>query len=1728
MTTRCYSSTRQRISSVVIIFVVLVIIVAVLVHCFSWLGVGQSATEPWLIRSSTPATPTTATTVESLMRHLQPSPGTGILVESERVRPFETPPNSDTSPDTGSIGQGAAPGEPEGPTNIMRLPQPAGSDSSRTISSVSDGNTSTNSIISNNVGKDGSTELINVTKVTILPLHDDDLLYESKPDAFDGQQWAPNTHRTGVFRSKSSKIWDPHPEYKIHAFGMSMHLKLIQDAKFIGKDMKETHVWDNETLRKDEDHLESKQLQACFYKGNVVGDKNSHVRVSLCDGMHGHIRTSNGSFFIEPVENVSSSNNNVLHRIQRLSLDKISFGADRRIEDEDSSITAQDCAVKTEHQTAGRYLEAKQPATGDSDVMEVPQHRGSGVHRRTKRSASYSSTDEEYTIEVLVAVDNKMQRYHGNALKSYVLTLMSIVSSVYADASIGNSIKIAVSHIMYIHHDLAAQNKSRESGWKGVSATHMLQDFCRLKQTTNFHHDAALILTREQICREPATNNCETLGLAELGTICRPTACAIVQDNGLSASFTIAHELGHVLGMPHDDDTRCQRFRGNPVLDDRIMSRTIDHNTHPWQWSSCSRHILTEYLEKNPNNCLLNHPTKDLIDLNEKDPKLAGEKFTNNKQCELVFGSGYKICSYMPVCTRLWCSTGDENLGCRTQHMPWADGTECSEGHWCQKGQCVPIDRTALKPQNGGWSHWSSFGPCSRTCGGGIQNRTRECDSPRPRNGGKFCTGVRIDYRACNTQPCPDSRYNFREQQCREHDGQNFDVPNLEQNVRWTSKYGTTAEEQCKLYCRVQDQNLYFLLREKVVDGTPCTFPEDSFDMCINGQCRKAGCDYELDSDAKLDRCGVCNGDNSTCREVHGYLPLAKPTKQHKPPDNMKEFNIPQGATNINITHEGFSKERYLILCSTCDNDWVFNDPKHPPSHNSKHRLFAGVRLEYTTQGNHIERITSAFGRPLREKLTVKLIYQSNYHKVHHQGQVTYSYLIPIYPGAVYQQQQQQQQQQQPPHKSHHHNHQQYTHSHHHHDHSQQQQQQQPSYSPNSVQQRPQRQPEPTFSWNMSSWMECDQPCSGKRRRTAICFNADTEQEVSPDNCSESVKPQDLYEPCNTQCKFYWEPGRTDCSVPCGNGTMLVEYRCVRSYLETGQKEYIDSSHCKGIQKPIGSREQCTGSCKEAVWSYSPWNTVTNRPHSFRHYLPNQHMKTVDYQPSVEQKLPAPSSPPQPPSPPVSYAYSWKVGPWTNCSAECDGGFKKRVVYCHSSIGQKVDDRYCSNNGTRPPDQINCANVRCPTWSFGQWSQCNEECKRSRQVQCLDHRGKPSDQCATKLKPPTVESCCNFKWRITCTGTCAANGRRTSQLICKKLFPRSNDNPHPLKSGLKVADKYCANAKRPSGSKLLKKCSKPCPFRWETSPWSKCSVGCGSGRTVRNVTCTNGRKILPKACDAKLKPANTKICEAFTHCNWRITKSNRCNCKGKQHRSVKCYDEQLKVESNRCPEGQRPKKYNKCTPPPHCRNSGTGALTRSRAGTYRNCKDAQSRHRTDGEYMIQVNGTSVRIYCHGMATATPIEYLTLTSGPVENYAIYINRRAADANKCQVSDRDWTDETNSYGATHYRKIRLQLPTLQVITNDFQFTNSSGKKQSFGSAGDCYSNTGRCPQGDFAINLEGTPFRIRPRTVWKTNGVNAVIKFLVSLKPPYQKVRALCGGYCGSCSISSDTHLYLELI
>lgn len=45
-------------------------------------------------------------------------------------------------------------------------------------------------------------------------------------------------HITGHFRSMSSKVWDPHPQYEIDAFGKHLHLVLKPAGDFISKDLK--------------------------------------------------------------------------------------------------------------------------------------------------------------------------------------------------------------------------------------------------------------------------------------------------------------------------------------------------------------------------------------------------------------------------------------------------------------------------------------------------------------------------------------------------------------------------------------------------------------------------------------------------------------------------------------------------------------------------------------------------------------------------------------------------------------------------------------------------------------------------------------------------------------------------------------------------------------------------------------------------------------------------------------------------------------------------------------------------------------------------------------------------------------------------------------------------------------------------------------------------------------------------------------------------------------------------------------------------------------------------------------------------------------------------------------------------------------------------------------------------------------------------------------------------
>lgn len=100
---------------------------------------------------------------------------------------------------------------------------------------------------------------------------------------------------------------------------------------------------------------------------------------------------------------------------------------------------------------------------GSYDVNDIisNHHRS---HRKKRDFSSYrndsDSNSNSYTIEVLVAVDESMRIFHmgiGSDITEYVLSLISTTTNIFADASIGNMIHIAIVGIVNLNGNLMAE-----------------------------------------------------------------------------------------------------------------------------------------------------------------------------------------------------------------------------------------------------------------------------------------------------------------------------------------------------------------------------------------------------------------------------------------------------------------------------------------------------------------------------------------------------------------------------------------------------------------------------------------------------------------------------------------------------------------------------------------------------------------------------------------------------------------------------------------------------------------------------------------------------------------------------------------------------------------------------------------------------------------------------------------------------------------------------------------------------------------------------------------------------------------------------------------------------------------------------------------------------------------------------------------------------------------------
>ncbi|KAL9959839.1 hypothetical protein ACROYT_G033197 [Oculina patagonica] len=86
-----------------------------------------------------------------------------------------------------------------------------------------------------------------------------------------------------------------------------------------------------------------------------------------------------------------------------------------------------------------------------------------------------------------------------------------------------------------------------------------------------------------------------------------------------------------------------------------------------------------------------------------------------------------------------------------TGPAPAFGGRKCSGASGMN--QLCPKDCSVIV--DGGWGNWGAWSSCSKTCGNGTATRSRVCDNPLPKNGGRDCVGPAIESQECFVQHCP-------------------------------------------------------------------------------------------------------------------------------------------------------------------------------------------------------------------------------------------------------------------------------------------------------------------------------------------------------------------------------------------------------------------------------------------------------------------------------------------------------------------------------------------------------------------------------------------------------------------------------------------------------------------------------------------------------------------------------------------------------------------------------------------------------------------------------------------------------------------------------------------------------------------------------------------------------------------------------------------------------------
>ncbi|CAB4028007.1 A disintegrin and metallo ase with thrombospondin motifs 9 [Paramuricea clavata] len=414
--------------------------------------------------------------------------------------------------------------------------------------------------------------------------------------------------------------------------------------------------------------------------------------------------------------------------------------------------------------------------------------------------------------------------------------------------------------------------------------------------------------------------------------------------------------------------------------------------------------------------------------------------------------------------------------------------------------------------------------------------------------------------------------------------------------------------------------------------------------------------------------------------------------------------------------------------------------------------------------------------------------------------------------------------------------------------------------------------------------------------------------------------------------------------------------------------------------------------------------------------------------------------------------------------------------------------------------------------------QCSANCgpgKSERSVRCRIDSSFVEDGFCSKQDKPNHEKSCNrkkcepqnnrYKWFATsfspCSTTCGG-GIQSRMVICVNESERQ------------VPSRNCDSENKPPKVTVCN--NEECLPQWSVGHWSECSTSCGEGVQTRTVACPEKDENSNDLCDKNNKSSLERRCNRGP-CNssytWKTGPWSKCSAtcgEATMRRAVKCLgrNNQYGIET-RClrqgfikPDDTRECLLPKCEP--------------------RSCKDIQTQlgKQEDTEFNITIASKRIQVYCYGMLTNNPKEYMTLKSGPQHNFAEYYHRSLKNPSKCPYNGARNDDCPLCHrelfptsGGTYFSKVRFDVSRMSIIGGDFTFAITRGNHSpSYGTAGDCYSKS-QCPQGRFSIDLTNTGISISPEVTWKSYGY--YLSRVITMKEGRQIVTGMCGGYCGVC-------------